>query len=426
MAIRVAVIGGGLAGASLAASLCMYPHLQVKVYEAAPVFSEQGAAVGIGKNGQRALQLMAVSTNDSQGLLGILKRAGGVANRGNRFIVGAGKHAGEVIFEMAPNPEDAEIVVHRAALLEQLLLFVPERDRYTSKQLERVEQSGRGLVLRFADKTSTTTDVLIGADGIHGSVRRHVLGAQDASCEAVFAGFWDARVLLPIEEAVARLGEHFVNVKDPRQHDYIGDGVFFIHDIIDEGKTVALAIAARTDEPWPSDRWKAPLEREELIGLFKGWPLQDTIVDTFLDQDEPLKAAQRIHAGTRTYARDNVAIMGDAAHAMVPFQASGATQSLEDALVLSKVLGMAKSTDEVSAALLAYDAVRRPRSGAIAASSLVTGRIMTGGDEEAALDPEKLAKALGSRWEIITKCDLEAHFKDAQALMQASLGDALS
>ena len=48
--LRIAISGGGLAGATLANALVKHPHLDVHVYESALEFSERGASVGLALN----------------------------------------------------------------------------------------------------------------------------------------------------------------------------------------------------------------------------------------------------------------------------------------------------------------------------------------------------------------------------------------
>lgn len=110
--------------------------------------------------------------------------------------------------------------------------------------------------------------------------------------------------------------------------------------------------------------------------------------------------------------------MGDAAHAMTPWQGSGAGQAIEDAMVLDTLLSAVKGPAQLEAALVAYDRVRRPRTQQIVASSSVTGRIMSGMDTEAGLDPDKLRVALGSRWGFILDFDLKKHKEEALAAMK--------
>ena len=78
---RLAIIGGGLAGVTLANALIRIPHLDVHVYEAAPEFSERGAAVGIAKNALAALRHIFPSVDE------LLARAGAVPQRSARNMI---------------------------------------------------------------------------------------------------------------------------------------------------------------------------------------------------------------------------------------------------------------------------------------------------------------------------------------------------
>lgn len=78
--LRIAISGGGLAGASLANALFCHPHLEVHVYESAPEFSERGAAVGLAINAQRALDAIVPSAKE------FLDRAGAVLMNSSRLM----------------------------------------------------------------------------------------------------------------------------------------------------------------------------------------------------------------------------------------------------------------------------------------------------------------------------------------------------
>lgn len=80
--IRIAIIGGGLAGVTLSNALIQIPHLDIQVYESAPSFSERGAALALGTNAQQALEEILPS-----GKGGIFKRAGAVPINSARSIV---------------------------------------------------------------------------------------------------------------------------------------------------------------------------------------------------------------------------------------------------------------------------------------------------------------------------------------------------
>ena len=77
-----------------------------------------------------------------------------------------------------------------------------------------------------------------------------------------------------------------------------------------------------------------------------------------------------------TYVHGRAALLGDAAHAMTTFQASGAGQAIEDGFVLAAALGAPGVVRETHpAALRAYDAVRRPRAQAVQRRSRANGEL---------------------------------------------------
>jgi salicylate hydroxylase len=79
--ITIAVIGGGLAGATLANALVKHPHIDVKIFESASEFSERGAAVGINMGAQAALAGIGGPLKD------VIERAGGVVMASSRAVM---------------------------------------------------------------------------------------------------------------------------------------------------------------------------------------------------------------------------------------------------------------------------------------------------------------------------------------------------
>jgi 2-polyprenyl-6-methoxyphenol hydroxylase-like FAD-dependent oxidoreductase len=88
---------------------------------------------------------------------------------------------------------------------------------------------------------------------------------------------------------------------------------------------------------------------------------------------KPVKWPLFHHPDTPTYHNGRVVLLGDSAHASSPSQAAGAGQGLEDALVLSRLLGLVESVDQLDTAFQAYDAVRRPRAQRVVQESNEVG-----------------------------------------------------
>ncbi|KAH7356429.1 salicylate hydroxylase [Rhexocercosporidium sp. MPI-PUGE-AT-0058] len=90
-----------------------------------------------------------------------------------------------------------------------------------------------------------------------------------------------------------------------------------------------------------------------------------------------------------------VAILGDAAHAMVPHLGAGAATAVEDGAVLAECLSYAQSTSDIPKSLQTYEKIRRPRAERIQATALITGqyKVMADGPAQVKRD-EKMAQRM--------------------------------
>lgn len=79
--LKIAISGGGLAGAALANALSRLPHLEVHIYESAPEFSERGMGISMAINAQRALNRLLPESED------LFKRAGYVTMNSSRIMI---------------------------------------------------------------------------------------------------------------------------------------------------------------------------------------------------------------------------------------------------------------------------------------------------------------------------------------------------
>ena len=136
-----------------------------------------------------------------------------------------------------------------------------------------------------------------------------------------------------------------------------------------------------------------------------------------------LKAYPQFHhkENAPTYAKGRVCIMGDAAHAMTPWQGSGAGQAIEDAMILETLLSKITEPQQLDAVFRAYDEVRRPRTQKIVESSKGTGIIMCGRGPDVGLDADKMRKALPGRWKFIYGVDMGEYKKEALAALEIHL-----
>jgi salicylate hydroxylase len=143
-----------------------------------------------------------------------------------------GPDAGRMVDEIDARKDGKRLtsIVHRAAFLKELLAGVPAERMHANKKLDSVEKKSDGsLVLRFADgEDPHQCDVLIGADGIHSTVRKIILGAEDKAATPVSAGWFHLMALQPYDKMREILGDKFVDLEDAREWGWFGDGTFMM------------------------------------------------------------------------------------------------------------------------------------------------------------------------------------------------------
>ncbi|ROV91397.1 hypothetical protein VPNG_09970 [Cytospora leucostoma] len=416
--IRIAIIGGGLGGLALARALIRNPKLDVHVYEANATFSERGASIGLANNAQRALAK--VDPDDPE----LLQRAGAVVQESMRMVMGSGPQAGTVVSDLHTAPQDAgklpRVSLHRGSLLRELHAQLPE-ERLASL---RVLSDPKAVEITFEDGESTICDAVIGADGIWGTVRQYVPGDGAEEHAPTNAGWWDCRNLVPFGKAREILGDRLLQLD--RAVGWAGEGAFIMHVALENRKLVMFVVSGLEMNP-PQDSRSRPLTREVLTDAFGAWmdgPIAKGVIDLIMDQ--PDAQLQRYsmyeHKSTPTYAKGPVCIVGDAAHAATPWQASGGGQAFEDAMNLGALLGSISSADQVPTAFQIYDEVRRPRAQKVIDSSRASGLMLCGADQTVGLDTEKIRAELKERAAIIEGVNIVRYKEEAVERLVNVLG----
>jgi salicylate hydroxylase len=157
-----------------------------------------------------------------------------------------------------------------------------------------------------------------------------------------------------------------------------------------------------TNTPWPLENAVTEeVSHEAMMADFES-PKIDERFRQLLSKARPIRWGLFHHPRTSTYSCGRVVLLGDSAHASLPFQAAGAAQGIEDAVVLSNVLESvgkhrdcdASSRIKVFAALDAYDSVRRPRAQKQLEQSAEVARMLFFQDEEAGNDMTKILPRL--------------------------------
>jgi salicylate hydroxylase len=257
--------------------------------------------------------------------------------------------------------------LHRADLHGALRAALGDQHITLGARCVAVEQPTSTVELRFADDGEATGDLLIGADGIHSVVRDHVAGLD----RPIWSRQISWRGLAP-----AMVG-HELGL-EVRHHSFWGPRTQFVCFYVSAGRLVNWVGNTQNDDDWHEESWSARGDREEVLRLFAGWHPQ--VRALIAETDQVFKWALFDRPPLDTWTRRRVALLGDAAHPMLPYMAQGASQSIEDAFVLAGCL--AADQDHPQRAIEAYAARRRERTAAVQNASRDASRVVRLTDSE--------------------------------------------
>jgi salicylate hydroxylase len=186
---------------------------------------------------------------------------------------------------------------------------------------------------------------------------------------------------------------------------------------IEHGKTMNV-VAFRTSKTgkWEDERWVVPMKREDMEKDFEDWGRDVKSVLGLMEKTDLWALFD--HPPAETYYKGRVCLLGDAAHASTPHQGSGAAMALEDAYILSSLLGQAKNVDETEDAFRVYDATRRPRTQRLVTTSREAGQTYELENKDVGDDEEKLRRNLDERQRWIWNHNLEIDMIKAKGMMQ--------
>jgi salicylate hydroxylase len=344
--VRVGVVGGGIGGLSAALSL-LRAGFDVHLYEQARALGAVGAGVQISPNASRILHGLGLA--DELAATGVRP----LAWHQRRWDDGR-------TLLRTPLAESVEAVfgfphyqIHRADLLAALARALPPERIHLGHRLIGLTDHGDRVEARFANRVCADLDLLVGADGIHSPVRSILFGPDRPR----FTGCVAYRGLVPAERLRALGLEVSAQV-------WMGPGRHFVHYYVGGGRLVNF-VAVVEQDTWTRESWTDRGDIADALAAFEGWHPQ--IRSILTAAEETFVWALFDRAPLRRWSTGRTTLLGDAAHAMLPFMAQGAAQAIEDGATLAACL-LAGGSD-VAGSLRRYERLRIPRTARLQAAS---------------------------------------------------------
>ncbi|KAJ3261425.1 hypothetical protein HDU77_000864 [Chytriomyces hyalinus] len=366
MGLDIIIVGGGMAGSTLALGLAQAGH-RATIYEreevrmseglvAVPEFGDVGGGIMITANGLQVFKTF--------GVLDAIRRQGQSANR-NSYM---NRIDGTPItcFKMAA--DDEYVCIMRSALHKILneaasalgVRFVCGKRLESFTQTTASETQNASVTVQFADGTSVTGDLLIAADGIRSKTRELLFpGAND---KPIYTGLRGFLGITRLEDGDPWLTKSSISF-------YMDTSNRTSVNMMSVGNNlISWNVADHQEEPAEVDSWVPyadfPREAERLAALLESWnaPKDISKIIGNAHRISPITVYDRKSIESWTVGR--VTLIGDAAHGMPPHLGQGTSMALEDVGVLVDLLG--RFPDDPDRCLRVYEKIRIPRTTKIA------------------------------------------------------------
>lgn len=364
--LRIAIVGGGIGGLTLAIAL-RQRGVFADVYEQAAALSEIGAAVALSANATREL-----------GRLGMLDKLDAVSVEPTELIYRNWRDGRRVA---AHEVRDGGAYrdrfgapyygIHRADLQRVLGDALGGTGLHLGHRLTTLEERGATMLLSFSNGHEAEADLVVGADGVRSLVRAFVTEHQDHA-GATYSGTSAFRGIVP--------SAALPSLPDPEAIQFwMGPNAHLLHYAIGPGASHVNYFAV-TEGPlaWPGPGYTATIPAGEAQAAFQGWhPAVTEMIaaEPQTPEHRSLRWALMVVPYLMTWHRNRAVLLGDSAHAMVPHHGQGANTTIEDAITLAELLP-GRTRGDVCDVLAPYQSLRRARTRKIQRSAWMTNHAL--------------------------------------------------
>jgi 2-polyprenyl-6-methoxyphenol hydroxylase-like FAD-dependent oxidoreductase len=334
MTSRLLVAGGGIAGFGLARALSLQ-GTSCTLVERLPAPPGSGLGLNLPGNAMRALAALGLAEEVVDRGVRIRRRE--YRNKTGRLLFAVDEEAfwGEV---------GPSVCLRRGDLLDVLRASTPEVTPRWDTPLVLAELVDEGVRVQLESGPTETYDFVVGADGVHSSVRRALLPADNPRRSLMTEASWRFTAPNP--------GVDCWTV-------WSGARGTFLLIPVDDDHVYGYASTTRGGAAGDDPRW--------LGTTFAGFPEPVRVtVAAVLDDSGQLYYSPVEEVRCERWHRGRLALIGDAAHATGPVWAQGAAMALEDCLVLADLL---TERDDWSGVGAEFERLRRPRVAHVQAAT---------------------------------------------------------
>lgn len=335
--LKVAIVGGGYGGAAAAIALKSIGADNVHVYEQAREIRQVGAGIGLRPPTVELFRKWGIfdaiaAVSSPSDYLEILTADGG-------HVLAQEEWPG--IHDFAQLNQTR--IIHRGDFIAALLGALPKNMVHIGRKLTGITDHGDHAALTFESGEPVMADLVIGADGIRSLVRQQLFSDRSP----VFSREHAYRAVISADDAYGL-------VTDDNPRFYMGQNGTIAYNLpLRHRGQLSYDITAPSDD----DAWAPKITNDYLLSLLEGFDGRIVKIACELDTAQVTSRSVYDIDPVNTWHTDSVAILGDAAHAMLHHQGQGANSAIADADGLASALMEAVSVPE---ALALYQATRKP------------------------------------------------------------------
>jgi salicylate hydroxylase len=337
---RIGIVGGGLGGLTAAIALKKIAGIQATVFEQSNKHDEVGAGVTIAPNAARVLEKF--------GLLESMQRAGAIPDGHGVYLDAKGNVITDAAWEDSAK-QYQNIGMYRPDMIDILAKAVDPEAIRLNHRATSVEMVGSGVRVRFANGKHEDFDAVVGADGIR-SVVRNAVGQPS---NFVYSGCIAYRGVIDASD----LPKDWNRISQT----WLGNDRHLMTYPLQQHKLYNYVACVPSDRPLKGP-WSGAADVAEIKTEFsrQEW---DPRVQQFISQiKEAFWWGLFDNDPLTNWSRGPIALLGDAAHCMIPHQGQGVNQVFEDSITLAFFLKEADSVRDIPEAFRRYTAVRMQRA----------------------------------------------------------------